>query len=150
MQNPTRGQGLAPTDPLIDISLHGQLFSRLLSAYEDRYPTFHIGGAYIEIPATAPTLTQSDNKLLSLFELLVVLRKNVHIKLEGPHTKRPNASGIELIASGGMTPASVTTAVMLDGGVRSYNGLRISRLGWFWITRESGDWFRGKDENGSP
>lgn len=40
----------------------------------------------------------------------------------------PNASGIELMEFGGIMPTSVTTAVILDGGVRSYNGLRISRL----------------------
>ncbi len=57
--------------------------------------------------------------------------KNVKVTLirKNSQTKRPNANGIELIASGGITPASVTTAVMLDGGVRSYNGLRISRFG---------------------
>ena len=32
---------------------------------------------------------------------------------------RPSASGIELIELGGMTPTSVTTAVMVEGGVRS-------------------------------
>ena len=32
---------------------------------------------------------------------------------------RPKARGMELIESGGITPTSVTTAVMLDGGVRS-------------------------------
>lgn len=59
---------------------------------------------------------------------------------------RPRARGIELIESGGMTPTSVTTAVMLEGGVRSYNGLRISRFGLFSRTRVSGDFVRGKEE----
>lgn len=32
---------------------------------------------------------------------------------------RPSASGIELIELGGITPTSVTTAVILEGGVKS-------------------------------
>lgn len=32
---------------------------------------------------------------------------------------RPSASGIELMELGGITPTSVTTAVILEGGVRS-------------------------------
>lgn len=38
----------------------------------------------------------------------------------------PSAKGIELIELGGMIPTSVTTAVMLEGGVRSYKGLSLS------------------------
>jgi hypothetical protein len=79
--------------------------------------------------ATTATITQGDNKLVNFVWASRFPQKNVRVMLGGPHTKRPNASGIELIASGGITPASVTTAVMLDGGVRSYNGLRISRFG---------------------
>ena len=40
----------------------------------------------------------------------------------------PSARGIELILLGGMSPTSVTTAVMYVGGVKSYNGFSISRL----------------------
>ena len=40
----------------------------------------------------------------------------------------PSARGIELILLGGMSPTSVTTAVMYVGGVKSYNGFRISRF----------------------
>lgn len=49
----------------------------------------------------------------------------------------PSAKGIELIEFGGMIPTSVTTAVMLEGGVRSYKGLRISRFGVDCRVRES-------------
>ena|ERR1700726_4476321 len=42
----------------------------------------------------------------------------------------PRADGMELIELGGIIPTSVTTAVILVGGVRSYSGLRISRFGW--------------------
>jgi hypothetical protein len=41
----------------------------------------------------------------------------------------PSASGIELMLLGGIKPTSVTTAVMHVGGVKSYNGFRISRFG---------------------
>lgn len=41
---------------------------------------------------------------------------------------RPNATGRELIELGGIVPTSVTTAVMFDGGVRSYKGFRIWRF----------------------
>jgi hypothetical protein len=37
----------------------------------------------------------------------------------------PSANGIELIELGGMTPTSVTTAVMLVEGVKSYSGFNI-------------------------
>ena len=57
---------------------------------------------------------------------------------------------MELIEFGGMTPTSVTTAVMEVGGVRSYNGLRISRFGRFWSVKASRGFVRGKDENKSP
>ena len=40
----------------------------------------------------------------------------------------PSARGIELILLGGMSPTSVTTAVMYVGGVKSYNGFSISRF----------------------
>ena len=40
----------------------------------------------------------------------------------------PSARGIELILLGGMSPTSVTTAVMYVGGVKSYNGFNISRF----------------------
>lgn len=35
----------------------------------------------------------------------------------------PSAMGIELMLLGGMSPTSVTTAVIHVGGVKSYNGL---------------------------
>ena len=35
------------------------------------------------------------------------------------YSSRPRATGIELIELGGITPTSVTTAVMHVGGVRS-------------------------------
>lgn len=63
---------------------------------------------------------------------------------------RPSASGIELIELGGITPTSVTTAVMLEGGVKSYSGLRISRLVFLLRVSVSFDRVRGKDEKGSP
>lgn len=50
----------------------------------------------------------------------------------------PKVSGIELMELGGMMPTSVTTAVIFDGGVRSYNGLRISRFGD--ASRVNDDW----------
>jgi hypothetical protein len=63
---------------------------------------------------------------------------------------RPSASGIELIELGGITPTSVTTAVILEGGVRSYSGLRISRLCCFLRVSVSFDRVRGKEEKRSP
>jgi hypothetical protein len=45
---------------------------------------------------------------------------------------------------GGMIPTSVTTAVMLLGGVKSYNGFRISRLVSGWRVRVLFDRFVGK------
>lgn len=63
---------------------------------------------------------------------------------------RPSATGIELIEFGGITPTSVTTAVTLVGGVRSYKGLRISRLGRFWSISKSRGFVRGNEENKSP
>lgn len=41
----------------------------------------------------------------------------------------PSAPGIDDIELGGIMPTSVTTAVMHDGGVKSYNGLKIERFG---------------------
>ena len=41
------------------------------------------------------------------------------------------------IEVGGITPTSVTTAVMLFGGVRSYNGFKISRLAEFSVASDS-------------
>jgi len=41
------------------------------------------------------------------------------------------------IEVGGITPTSVTTAVIFFGGVRSYNGFRISRLGVFSVASDS-------------
>jgi len=38
---------------------------------------------------------------------------------------------------GGITPTSVTTAVISFGGVRSYNGFGISRLGMFSVASDS-------------
>ena len=40
----------------------------------------------------------------------------------------PSARGIELMLLGGMSPTSVTTAVMYVAGVKSYNGFSISRF----------------------
>lgn len=40
----------------------------------------------------------------------------------------PSAPGIDDIELGGIMPTSVTTAVMHDGGVKSYNGLKIERF----------------------
>jgi len=40
----------------------------------------------------------------------------------------PRAKGIELILLGGMSPTSVTTAVIYVGGVRSYRGFKFSRF----------------------
>ena len=73
------------------------------------------------------TAGYDDNKLL--IDLVHTAPSQI-MPVHGPyHIRRPNASGMELIESGGITPTSVTTAVILDGGVRSYNGSRISRLG---------------------
>lgn len=47
------------------------------------------------------------------------------------HSNLPNVMGMALMEFGGMTPTSVTTAVIFVGGVRSYSGLRISRFGAF-------------------
>ena len=52
--------------------------------------------------------------------------------------------------SGGMTPTSVTTAVMFVGGVRSYRGLRISRLAALCRARASRGFVRGKFWKRSP
>ena len=41
------------------------------------------------------------------------------------------------IEVGGITPTSVTTAVIFFGGVRSYNGFRISRLAVFSVASDS-------------
>lgn len=41
------------------------------------------------------------------------------------------------IEVGGITPTSVTTAVMFFGGVRSYNGFKISRLVAFSVASDS-------------
>lgn len=48
---------------------------------------------------------------------------------------------------GGITPTSVTTAVIFFGGVRSYNGFRISRLVAFSVARDSRGIEVGKVEN---
>lgn len=45
-----------------------------------------------------------------------------------PMVALPSAPGIDDIELGGMMPTSVTTAVMHDGGVKSYNGLKIERF----------------------
>ena len=39
--------------------------------------------------------------------------------IHGVYNNRPRATGMELIELGGITPTSVTTAVMQFGGVRS-------------------------------
>ena len=57
---------------------------------------------------------------------------------------------MELIEFGGMTPTSVTTAVIFDGGVKSYRGLRISRCGSFSSSSESRGRDRGNEEKRSP
>ena len=54
---------------------------------------------------------------------------NIPILNQAPIVVLPSAPGIDDIELGGMMPTSVTTAVMHDGGVRSYNGLRIERFG---------------------
>ena len=51
------------------------------------------------------------------------------------------------IEVGGITPTSVTTAVMLFGGVRSYNGFKISRLAEFSVASDSRDIEIGNVEN---
>jgi hypothetical protein len=61
----------------------------------------------------------------------------------------PRAKGIELMELGGMTPTSVTTAVMLVGGVKSYSGFRISRFGWPWRFSVSRGRVRGYDDSKS-
>jgi hypothetical protein len=62
----------------------------------------------------------------------------------------PRANGIELIELGGIIPTSVTTAVMLVGGVKSYRGLRISKLDCDWMASEDFGRERGNEENRSP
>ena len=76
--------------------------------------------------------------------------KHVCMRSRTNQRSRPSATGIELIEFGGITPTSVTTAVMLVGGVRSYNGLRISRLGRLWSINDSRGFVRGNEENKSP
>jgi len=48
---------------------------------------------------------------------------------------------------GGITPTSVTTAVIFFGGVRSYNGFNISRLVVFSVASDSGGIEIGNVEN---
>jgi hypothetical protein len=48
----------------------------------------------------------------------------------------PRAIWIVPIEVGGITPTSVTTAVMFFGGVRSYNGFNISRFGAFSVASD--------------
>lgn len=48
---------------------------------------------------------------------------------------------------GGITPTSVTTAVIFFGGVKSYNGFKISRLVEFSVASDSGGIEMGKVEN---
>lgn len=48
---------------------------------------------------------------------------------------------------GGITPTSVTTAVIFFGGVRSYNGFKISRLAVFSVASDSRGVEMGKVEN---
>ncbi len=55
----------------------------------------------------------------------------------------PKVRGIEAIEFGGMMPTSVTTAVILAGGVRSYNGLRICRFADDCVVSESFGHFKG-------
>ena len=55
-----------------------------------------------------------------------------------------------LMEFGGITPTSVTTAVMLVGGVRSYSGLRISRFGALCSVRLSRGFVSGKFWKRSP
>lgn len=73
-----------------------------------------------------------------------------HNEINPFHSSLPSASGIELIELGGITPTSVTTAVMLVGGVRSYSGFRISRLGAFCSVSVEGDLVSGKEAKKSP
>lgn len=47
---------------------------------------------------------------------------------QAPIVVLPSAPGIDDIELGGIIPTSVTTAVMHDGGVKSYNGLKIERF----------------------
>ena len=47
------------------------------------------------------------------------LPKPQGLVIHGVYNNRPRATGMELIELGGITPTSVTTAVMQFGGVRS-------------------------------
>lgn len=58
--------------------------------------------------------------------------------------------GIELIELGGTMPTSVTTAVIFAGGVRSYNGLRISRFGFGTVVSASRGMTDGKVSCATP
>lgn len=51
------------------------------------------------------------------------------------------------IEVGGITPTSVTTAVIFVGGVRSYNGFKISRLVVFSVASDSRGMEIGNVEN---
>ena len=51
------------------------------------------------------------------------------------------------IEVGGITPTSVTTAVIFFGGVKSYNGFKISRLAVFSVANDSRGIETGNVEN---
>jgi hypothetical protein len=59
----------------------------------------------------------------------------------------PRAMWIVPIDVGGITPTSVTTAVIFFGGVRSYSGFKISRLVAFSVASDSRGVEMGKVEN---
>jgi len=59
----------------------------------------------------------------------------------------PRAIWIVPIEVGGITPTSVTTAVIFLGGVRSYNGFNISRFVVFSVASDSGGIVIGNVEN---
>ena len=71
-------------------------------------------------------------------------------RIDGPYSSRPRATGMALMEFGGMTPTSVTTAVILVGGVRSYKGFRISRFGALCKVRLSRGFVSGKFWKRSP
>lgn len=59
----------------------------------------------------------------------------------------PRAIWIVPIEVGGITPTSVTTAVIFFGGVRSYNGFNISRFVVFSVANDSRGTEIGNVEN---
>ena len=84
---------------------------------------------YMESPPPSLIYTHLNNYNRDLSSYPSAIHPNHHhVHKFNYNVVFPSARGIELILLGGMSPTSVTTAVMYVGGVKSYNGFSISRF----------------------